>query len=244
MEDIAPVLAADINKRFDAAVKSDSVIKQLALKLKKGPLGTGDIRTLSVRLGGHASDALRAVLTPEALPDGRVYWNIAERTIKPVLTQIYQVENALMYNSLSAADKAAGINIAIKQGVDPADRIKEVMDFATNSRTADEISNALNDPVKTTAIDFTDDFIKENAELRDKLGFKQVITREYDGVGLAGGKVQCNWCVGRAGTYYSYKEAYDAGAFERHTGCGCTIDWTTSDEVENEDFSTSTAVPF
>lgn len=244
MEDIAPVLAADINKRFDAAVKTDTVIKQLGAKLNKGPLSTGDIRTLSVRLGNHASDALRAVLKPEALPDGKVYWNIAERTIKPVLEKIYQAENALMYMSLDKADKAAGINIAIKQGGDPAERIREVMNYAANSNTAEEISNALNDPVKTTAVDFTDDFIKENAELRDQLGFKQVITREYDGVGLAGGKVQCNWCVGRAGTYYSYKEAYEAGAFERHTGCGCTIDWTTSDEVDNEDFSTSTAVPF
>lgn len=244
MEDVAPALAKEIQDIFGKAVKSDKTIAQIVAKLNKGPLGTGDIRTLSVRLGSHASDALRAVLTPEALPDGRVYWNIAERTIKPVLTQIYQTENALMYNSLAAADKAAGVNIAIKQGIDPADRIKEVMDFATNSKTAEEISNALNDPVKTAAIDFTDDFIKENAELRDKLGFKQVITREYDGVGLAGGKVQCNWCVGRAGTYYSYKEAYDAGAFERHTGCGCTITWDTSDEVDNEDFSTSAAVPF
>lgn len=244
MEDIAPELYKKIEAEYTSAVKNDRVITNIAGKLNKRPLTHNELTTVSTRLGQHASDALKDVLTPEALPDGRLYWNIADRTIRPVLTQVYDTENALLTMSKRLQDKAAGINIGIVKGADPAKHIDEVIDFATNSGTAEELSNALNLPVKTTALDYYDDFLDENCKAREALGFKQVITREYDGVGLGGGKYQCSWCLGRAGTYYSYQEAYDAGAFERHTGCGCSIDVTEDPEVDNEEFTTNTAVPF
>lgn len=244
MEDIAPALYKQIENDFSTAVKSDSTISTLAAKLNKRPLTDTEFRMISTRLGKHASDALKKTLTVDNLPDGRMYWNIAERTIKPIMDQIYTTENGLQILSLRLKDKAAGINIGITKGVNPAERINEIMDFACNSTTPEELANALNLPVKTTALDFDDDFMSANAEMRDALGFQQVITREYDGVGLGNGRRPCNWCIGRAGTYYSYTEAKEAGAFERHTGCGCTISWDSSDKVTNDEVEATIDLPF
>ena len=241
--DVAPELAAKIDRLYSAALKDDKTIVRLGTKLQKEPLSASEIRTLSERLGRHASDALREVLTPEALPDGRVYWNIAERTIKPMLEKVYATENAVQTASQLLLDKKNGINIAISKGIDPTDRINEVLNFAVNSTTGEQISNALNDPVKTTALDFLDDFKKANAEIRNGLGFKQTVVREYDGVGLANGRRPCNWCIGRAGTW-TYQEAIDHGVFERHTGCGCTIEVISSDEVTNEEYTATEDIPF
>lgn len=244
MEDIAPELYKKINDDFTAAVRNDGTIKTLVTKGNSKPLTQKELTTISTRLGKHASDAFKKTLTVEALPDGKMYWNIADRTIRPVMEQIYNTNNLLESNALKLRDKAAGVNIGIVKGADPTARINEIIQFTLDSKTAEELSNALNLPVTTTALDFNDDFMEANAELRDKMGFKQIITREYDGVGLANGRRPCNWCIGRAGTYYSYQEAKDAGAFERHTGCGCTIDWDTTDEVENEEYNSSVALPF
>lgn len=241
--DVAPELAAKIDRLYTDALKNDKTIVRLGTKLQKQPLSASEIRTLSERLGKHASDALREVLTPEALPDGLVYWNIAERTIKPLLEKVYATENAVQTASQMLTDKAAGINIAISKGVNPADRINEVLNFAVNSTTGEQISNALNDPVKTTALDFMDDFIKANANIRNGLGFKQTVIREYDGVGLGRGTRPCNWCIGRAGTW-TYQQAIDNGVFERHVGCGCTIEVVSSDDVINEEVNTTTDIPF
>ena len=241
--DVAPELAAKINSIYDEALKNDKTIVRLGTKLQTKPLSASEIRTLSERLGRHASDALREVLTPEALPDGRVYWNIAERTIKPLLEKVYATENAVQKASQLLIDKDAGVHIAISNGVNPADRINEVLNFAVDSKTGEQISNALNDPVKTTALDFMDDFNKANAELRSGMGFKLTVVREYDGVGLGGGRRPCNWCIGRAGTW-TYEEAKERGVFERHVGCGCTIEVVSSDEVVNEDVTATEDLPF
>ena len=244
MEDIAPELYKKINDDFTASVRNDSTIRTLVTKGNSKPLTQKELTTISTRLGKHASDAFKKTLTVEALPDGKMYWNIADRTIRPVMEQIYNTNNLLESNALRLKDKAAGVNIGVVKGADPTARINEIIQFTLDSKTAEELSNALNLPVTTTALDFNDDFMEANAELRDKMGFKQVITREYDGVGLANGRRPCNWCIGRSGTYYSYQEAKDAGAFERHTGCGCTIDWSTNDEVENDEYNSAVNVPF
>lgn len=244
MEDIAPELYKKINDDFTAAVRNDSTIRTLVTKGNSRPLTQKELTTISTRLGQHASDAFKKTLTVDALPDGKMYWNIADRTIRPIMQRIYDTNNLLESNALKLKDKAAGVNIGIIKGADPTARINEVIQFTLDSKTAEELDNALNLPVKTTALDFNDDFMEANAELRGKLGFKQVITREYDGVGLANGRRPCNWCIGRSGTYYSYQEAKDAGAFERHTGCGCTIDWNTTDEVENDEYNSAVNVPF
>ena len=243
MEDIAPELYKQIEADFNAAVKSDGTIKAITAKLNKRPLSNKELTTISTRLGNHASAALQKTLTVENLPDGKLYWNIADRTIRPVMEQVYSLSNSVQMLSQRVADQAAGVNIAISTGADPANRIREIMDFAANSNTAEELHNALNLPVKTTALDFNDDFIRANADIRNEMGFTQTVVREYDGVGLANGTRPCNWCTGRAGTW-SYDEAKDNGVFERHVGCGCTIEVISSDKVKNEEYDSTVDIPF
>lgn len=243
MEDIAPELYKKIEADFNAAVKSDSTIKTITAKLNKRPLTHNELTTISTRLGDHASAALKKTLVVENLPDGKLYWNIADRTIRPVMEQVYSISNSVQMLSQRVADQAAGVNIGISKGIDPDNRIREIIEFATNSKTAEELDNALNLPVKTTALDFNDDFIRANADIRNDMGFIQTVVREYDGVGLANGKRPCNWCIGRAGTW-TYEEAKENGVFERHVGCGCTIDVISSDKVSNEEYESTVDLPF
>lgn len=68
---------------------------------------------------------------------------------------------------------------------------------------------------------------KENAEFMEKSGLEVRVTRVYDGVGLSGGR-ECKWCLSRCGENMTLSEAYAKGAFQRHTGCGCEILYTSS----------------
>ena len=70
-----------------------------------------------------------------------------------------------------------------------------------------------------------DDTIAANARAHEDMGLVVHITRTYDDVGLHDGKDQCEWCLERCGEWDNYEDAYNAGAFERHPGCGCIIDY-------------------
>lgn len=91
------------------------------------------------------------------------------------------------------------------------------------------------------AKEFTPDFVKNliinqsnkvvdrtistNAGAQSSAGLAVHITRRYDDVGLHGGKDPCQWCLKRAGEWTDYWDAYNAGCFERHPGCGCVIEY-------------------
>ena len=65
--------------------------------------------------------------------------------------------------------------------------------------------------------------ISKNAAAQSEMGLTCRIVRKYDDVGLHDGKDPCQWCLAREGEWDNYQDAYNAGAFERHDGCGCMI---------------------
>ena len=68
------------------------------------------------------------------------------------------------------------------------------------------------------------DSLRYNAENASGAGLEVRVTRTYDGVGLSNNR-QCEWCLDRCVTDMPYQEAYNKGAFERHPGCNCLIEY-------------------
>ena len=69
-------------------------------------------------------------------------------------------------------------------------------------------------PVANVNMSFHDDYMKENAKIRAKLGFKCYLNR----VAAAG---CCKWCTDIAGRYVYGDQPEDV--FRRHDNCGCTV---------------------
>lgn len=72
-----------------------------------------------------------------------------------------------------------------------------------------------------------DDALSKNAEASSEVGLETLVTRQYDDVGLSGNR-DCEWCLSRVCTDLPYEEAKALGAFQRHPGCGCTIEYVTA----------------
>lgn len=82
--------------------------------------------------------------------------------------------------------------------------------------------------IKQETLKGFDETVRKNAEARDNMGLKVHIVRTYSDVGLRSGTKYaepCEWCLSRCGEWDNYKEAYAAGCFERHPGCGCIIEY-------------------
>ena len=224
--DVAPEIYANIERDFKAGVRADTELNRLAKKIINNKGTQKDVTALAQRFGVQSSNALKKNLLLADLPDETLYWNIADKTIKPLLLQSYNNINRYATRQLQTSDKKAGIAISILKGGDPDNRIAQVMNFAVNCTTQPELDNALTDPVIAANRKFYDDFQKENSALREELGFREVVIRTYDDVGLHGGRDRCEWCIEREGTW-DYSEARDNGVFERHPGCNCSIETIT-----------------
>lgn len=233
--DIAPDLYREIEKEFKSGTSSDKGLARLLTRITSGKGTQADVSKAAARIGKHASAALKNVLTVDALPDGMFYWNIGEKTIDPLMRSIHKVVNSLGAAQMKSADAAKGIAIAIKAGPDPTEQIRGIIGSAVNARNAEELANALD--VTSESENLVDQFQEANMKTRTSLGFEQYVVRTYDGVGLKTG--ECDWCLERAGTW-TYKEAEENGVFERHKGCGCTIEVVTADDL-GDDFED---VPF
>lgn len=231
--DIAPEIYENISADFSKSVTEDKELNRLMKKIANGKGTQADVTQLSQRFGVLSSNALKKNIKLAELPDETLYWNIADKTIRPTLLDCYRNINRYAGIELKTRDAKGNISVKILGGGDPTNRIDKVMESAVSATTQPALDDALTDPVIAANRKFYDDFQKRNAELRTELGFREVIVRQYDDVGLRYRTIDCEWCLQRAGTW-DYAEAKDNGVFERHVGCNCTIEHYTEKGINRQ----------
>ena len=88
----------------------------------------------------------------------------------------------------------------------------------------DDLFSKFENTGETLARKVMDDSFRHNAENASGAGLEVRVSRKYDGVGLSNGRL-CYWCLSRCGVNMTLAEAKSKGAFERHEGCGCIIEY-------------------
>ena len=114
--DIVPELYDKIQRSYKSLVALDPWIRAFNKRKEKGNIVQDDVLEYANRLGGCAEKALGAFLIDKNLPDGRIYYNIAKRTIEPIMRQIYEKVTAAEEIALKAMYKKQRIGIKPVQG--------------------------------------------------------------------------------------------------------------------------------
>ena len=109
--DIVPELYDKIQRSYKRLVALDPWIRAFRKHKEKGNISQKDVLEYANRLGGCAEKALGAFLIDKNLPDGRIYYNIAKRTIDPMMRLIYEDVNAAEEISLKSMYKKQRIGI-------------------------------------------------------------------------------------------------------------------------------------
>lgn len=126
MEDVVPELYRKIKSDFDRRIAEDRDIQNI-LNGKDTSATLADVSHLSGRTGTYALESLTSFLTEENLPDGKLYWNIMERTIIPIMREVYKVVNQMAAAVQARMDKKQKIGIKPIEPEFPLERIKAVM---------------------------------------------------------------------------------------------------------------------
>lgn len=156
-------------------------------------------------------------ISPEDLPDGRMYFNIADRVVRPLLEEEWAEVVEFSAARMEELQSAAGIGIrALRPEADP-DRVMGFINRISSEESFADIKWMLQDPVvlfSQTAVEST---LEANVELQSEAGIPARISRRLRGP-------SCEWCRSLAGNY-TYPDV-PREVFARHDNCDCIIDYT------------------
>ena len=209
MTDIAPELLEKVQKSFNEQTAT------LREEIKKGVKSYKEAYDYASQVGEANSKSFGVNITPEILPDGRMYYNIADKVVRPMLEEEHNIVAEAAEGAQKAANKAAGVGIKPLKAEFDKDRAQGIID-RVSSQPYDEIEWILHEPVKTFARNTVDRTIEKNVNFHGKSGLKPKIVRSASASA-------CQWCLDLAGTY-SYpnvpKEVYT-----RHANCDCVVEY-------------------
>ena len=223
--DVVPVLNERIQTSFKSYVMKDRRIAQISKRIRDGTATFVDGHDYAERLGENLSRALTENLTADTLPDGKLYYNIAKRTVTPALETNYNLTNEAAADIQKILDAQAGIGLNAVKADFPAERIQGLIDKMTaDGITLEQALVWLAEPIVNNSEAFFDDFIDSNAKFRNDVGLKATITRKVAGN-------CCEWCAAMAGTYDYGEEPPDI--YRRHEFCRCVVTYKSGKTNQN-----------
>lgn len=223
--DVVPALNEAIQASFKGYVLKDRRIATISKRIRDGTATFVDAHDYAERLGENLSRALVNNLTADRLPDGRLYYNIAQRTVVPGLQENYELTNVAASDIQDILFASEKIGIKAAKADFPEDRIQGLIDKMTSEGiTLERAIIWLQEPIINNSEAFVDDFIRENAKQAENVGLKATLTRIAD-------PGCCEWCAKLAGVYEYGKAPRDI--YRRHEFCRCTVTYQAKKTSQN-----------
>lgn len=214
MKDIAPELLEKIRKDFTSRVTNSHRINTLYKMIEEGRATYAEAEEYALLVGDALSQALGNYLSSDILPDGKMYYNIADRVLRPLIEEDYNLVSDAALKVQVALNKQANIGIKVQSAELDTERIDSMISSVANAESYDDISWLLDEPLKNLSLSFVTNTLKENVEFQGKAGLKPQIIRKHEAKA-------CKWCLGLAGTY-SYPNL-PRDVYRRHQRCRCTV---------------------
>lgn len=216
VEDIVPILLKKIKSEFEGARLDSEVLKDLLSKLQHSKASYLDANQYAIEIGEILSKALGASLTNETLPDGKMYYNIAQRVLTDVLGRNHELVSDYTEQVQKNLNSEAKIGLAAQVPELNQDRIDGLVNRLASEESFDDIKWLLVDPIIIFSQSIVDDSIRKNAEFHHKVGLSPKIVRRVVGH-------PCKWCKSLEGSY-NYPEV-PKDIYRRHGNCRCTVDY-------------------
>lgn len=226
MADIGAELLEKIRAEFQKTCKADKYIQSVLKKIEGGTAKMEEVALLSKQLGFRVSQTIGAHVNVAALPDGKMYYNIADTILTGVLKDNYDVINSAAAECQKALDSQTGINITPQQAAFPTERVQAVVNAASVPDIAEEVMiRRMTAPAQNITESFYNDYVQTNVKFRSDAGLDCYIIRNDHG-GC------CEWCAKLAGKYH-YPEDVPKDVYRRHDNCGCTVTYLNGRKAQN-----------
>ena len=137
MTDIAPELLEKVQESFEAETAG------LREEIKSGVKSYEEAYDYAIKVGEALSRSFGVNITPEVLPDGMMYYNIADKVVRPMLMTEYNLTSEAAVSAQRSVNKAAGIGIRPLKAEFNAEKAQGIID-RVSSQPFEEIKWILN----------------------------------------------------------------------------------------------------
>lgn len=220
MEDIAPKLLEQIKNDFEKRFAKSKKLKGLYKRISDGTANYEEAHEFAIEVGEILKSVFGENISSSVLPDGRMYYNIADRVIRPMLENNYNIAAEVSAEVQTALNKSAGIGIKAVKPKMNEDKVQGIVDIVSGKENYDDIAYMLGEPVVNFTQSVVDDTVRENANFQYNAGMRPRIIRTSTGK-------CCDWCSNLEGTYEYPNVPKDI--YRRHKNCKCMVVYNPAD---------------
>ncbi len=206
MEDVAPQLLEAIRKDF-MELLGEARVKEMNYPAAED---------FAEEVGEALVEAFRRNISAGKLPDGKMYWNIADRVIRPMLEDEHKLVADAAQKVQQALNQAAGIGMKAQRAKLDEDRVNGILNKTAAAEDFSDVAWVLDEPVKTFFRSVVDDTLRRNVEFQGKAGLQPRIIRTAE-------SHCCKWCS-RLGGVYAYPDV-PKDVYRRHERCRCRLEY-------------------
>lgn len=239
--DVLPGILQEVQERFERDFGKSEIVRNAfaTLKAKKATYKTAN--EFAIEIGEILSKVLGASLSADKLPDGKMYYNIAQRLLTDVLGRNHELVSGYASDVQKNLNDKAKIGLKVQVPELNLDRIAGIVNRFSSEENFEDVSWLLGEPIVNFTQSIIDDSIRKNAEFHHQFGLQpEIVRKSYFHC--------CEWCQEVQGSYKYPRVPKDV--YRRHQHCRCTVDydpksgkiqnvWTkkisnkSSDELEN-----------
>lgn len=213
-EDITPQLLDKIQRQFNNDYGSNKAIKDLLDKINNGKANYQDLNQYAIKTGEILAKSFQDNLSSDVLPDGRMYYNIANRILHETLGRNYDLVATAAEKVQTELNKQSGTGLKAIKPVLDEDRIDGFVERLDSEPNFDDVKWILDEPVVNFTQKAVDDATKQNCDFQYRAGLKPKVERIAE-------HGCCKWCDGIAGAY-TYPDV-PSEVFQRHDSCRCVV---------------------
>lgn len=218
MQDIVPDLLDAIQRDYAQRINSSATVKRIQGMITAGTATYAEANEYAIEIGNLLAEAFKAHISGDILPDGRMYFNIAQRILQPTMSENYELVATAAQQVQTSLNHAAGLGLKGLKADLNQDRIDGIVNRLASEETYDKVAWLLDDPIVTASQSIVDDTVHKNAEFHANAGLRPKIIRNAE-------PKCCKWCSNLDGEYDYGEVRSGSDVFRRHANCRCTVEF-------------------
>ena len=214
--DVLPAILQEVQERFESDFGKSEIVRNAfeTLKAKKATYKTAN--EFAIEVGEILSKVLGASLIADKLPDGKMYYNIAQRLLSDVLGRNYEIISGYTRDVQKKLNTDAKISLKVQVPELNQDRIAGIVNRLASEEKFEDVSWLFGEPIVNFSQSIIDDSIQKNAEFHYKSGLQpEIVRKSYFHC--------CDWCQEVQGSYKYPRVPRDV--YRRHQHCRCIVDY-------------------